>query len=236
MGQQTAVTGAYESLAARVGALVSGPRHARAVRFVVALTVVEAAALSVHLLGGALVTRPRYLLYPFLWVNLVGYALFRAPAGFLRTGRRWAAVGGVVGMLYFALIMWITGTVGFTPSSSMTGLHIVSAPPGWGPVVMFEGVRFHATFVPFQVVGYAGLALLVALAAARTSRSIAAGALGLVSCVGCTLSAVGGLATAVVGGTATVASLTYDVATLAFVLTVVFLLVGIVSTQSPNSY
>lgn len=236
----TAVAGPLDRLTARAGALASGPRHDRAVRVVLALCVVEALALAAHLSTGALVTRPRYLLYPFVWVNLVAYALVRAPARPLRESRQVAVLALCVGAAYFALAAWVTGALAFAPDPPATGLHVMAAPPGWGPMLAYDGAFVRLTVVPYQFVGYAGLGLLVALAAARASRSLAAGALGLVSCVGCTLSAVGALATAVVGGasalTAAVAGVTYDLATLAFVLTVILLLAGVVPARTADSH
>lgn len=236
MNGSTAVTGSVDRLVARVDALARGPRHERAIGVVLALVVVEVAALALYLSTGALVTQPRYLLYPFVWINLVAYALVRAPVSLRRGDRRLAAIGGAIGGAYFALVAWLTGMVALAPGPPATGLHLMAAPPGWGPMLAYDGTLVRATIVPFQVVGYAGLALLVALAAARASRSVAAGAFGLVSCVGCTLSIVGALTAAVVGGAAAVAGITYDLSTAAFVLTVLSLLIGIVPVQAPDSY
>lgn len=220
----------------RVRAVASGPRHHRAVRVVAALTLVEAVAVGLHLASGAIVTQPRLLVYPFVWVNLVAYALVRAPSTPLRADRRLAAVGFVVGAAYVGLAAWLTGMVAVGTTPPATGLHVMAAPPGWGPMVAYDGAVVRATVVPFQAVGYVGLGLLLALAVARASRSFAAGALGLASCVGCTLSAVGALGTAVAGSslslTAAVGSVTYDLSTLVFAATVFLLLAGVTPAET----
>jgi len=59
--------------------------------------------------------------------------------------------------------------------------------PGWGPLVAFTSPWLRLYLVPFEVLGYASLAYLVYANVLDLTRSTFSGALGLVTCVGCTV-------------------------------------------------
>jgi hypothetical protein len=174
--------------------------------------------------SGAGVTAPRYLAYPFVWVNLSLLAVTAVgrTLGDVPTSRRTDAAAWLVGAGYLLLLLWAGGLVGLDGGGG--GLRVLAAPPGWGPLVVYDGTPLHLAVVPFKLVGYLALAWLVAVVVRATGRPLVAGSLGLVTCVGCTGPLVLAVVTAVFGGSATafaaVAPLSYDLSTLVFVVAV----------------
>ncbi|MFB6135597.1 MAG: hypothetical protein ABEJ04_02460 [Halobacteriaceae archaeon] len=170
------------------------------------------------------VTAPRYLLYPFVWINASAWALLHAsPAP---GSRRHRLLAGGVAAGYLLAMLAVAGFVG-PGSEAMTGWRIVAAPPGWGPMVAYQGAFLRLYLVPFQVLGYATLAYLLYAVALDATRGVVSGALGLVSCVGCTWTVVAPLLAGTVGGVsalgATVYALSYDLTTGVFLATVALL-------------
>lgn len=170
------------------------------------------------------VTAPRYLLYPFVWIDasllavavVLGDARTRQPTTG-DTGLR--VLSALVGVAYAGLLLWAGGLVGVGGQSGTATL--LSAPPGWGPMLVYDGL-LRLTVVPFKLVGYLVLAWLVALVVRRAGRPLLSGALGLVTCVGCTGPLVLALLATLGGGSVTayaaVSGLSYDLSTVVFLV------------------
>jgi len=95
---------------------------------------------------------------------------------------------------------------------------------GVGPLVAFTSPWLRLYLVPFEVLGYASLAYLVYANVLDLTRSTFSGALGLVTCVGCTVPVltplVGVLGGPAAGLTTTAYAWSYDIRTIIFLLTV----------------
>jgi hypothetical protein len=173
------------------------------------------------------VTAPRYLLYPFVWID----ASLLAVAVVLGDSRgqdgpaaadRPRLLPLVVGVGYAGLLLWAGGLVGVGGRSGAVTL--LTAPPGWGPILLYDGV-VRLAVVPFKLVGYLVLAWLVALVVAAAGRPLVSGALGLVTCVGCTGPLLVALVAALGGGSVTAyaeaSGLAYDLSTAVFLVSLV---------------
>lgn len=175
------------------------------------------------LVADVTITAPRFLLYPFVWINvgLWGIARVRVPPA--SDAQRYRAVAIAVG--YFAVLAVAGGLVGLA-GGGPTGfrLAVSSLPPGWGPAVLYAGEFLRVSLLPFKVVGYVALAYLVYATVLDAAGTAAGGLLGLFSCVSCTLPILASLASGFLGGTgALVAAATaqsYGLSTVVFVLTV----------------
>lgn len=196
-----------------------------------ALLVLEALSLWTYLaVTGAGPGQVRYLLYPFVWINAGAWAVANTDPRPGTARHRWLA--GAVAAGYFLAVMWIPGNVGLGHVDGhlhLAGLRVASAPPGWGPVVAYAGiVRLY--LVPFEVVGYLALSYLVYANALAVTRGTVGGALGLATCVGCTVPVVAPLAGALGGpaaGLATTAyAASYDLGTGLFAITLGVLYAG----------
>lgn len=176
---------------------------------------------------GAAVLEPRYLVYPFLWVNAAGAAValrWREPKPGADRAR---LLAGAVAVAYVLALVAIDGTLSLSGGGG--GLTVFwRLPPGWGPLVTYDGGLVRLAVVPFKVLGYVGLGYLLYAAALETVSNTLSGLLGLVSCVGCTApvaatvvaSAFGGASGAVVSAATTWA---YDLSTVVFLLAVAIL-------------
>jgi len=115
-------------------------------------------------------------------------------------------------------------TIGFGATGTPTDLRIAMYAPGWGPLVAFTSPWLRLYLVPFEVLGYASLAYLVYANVLDLTRSTFSGALGLVTCVGCTVPVltplVGVLGGPAAGLTTTAYAWSYDIRTIIFLLTV----------------
>lgn len=198
--------------------------------------VAAAVAIELLLLGlyfgatPATVTRPRYVLYPFVWINAALWAVVRIrprPAT-----RRARLVGAAVAGGYFLLLANWSGLIGLTtvghhpvPESSL-GLTIGAGSPGWERV-RFVTRLFYVSFVPYRVIGYLGLAYLAYAAVADATTAALSGALGLLSCLSCSFPIVASMVTSVYGGSltlvSTVVAYSVDLSTAAFLLSVALL-------------
>jgi hypothetical protein len=170
------------------------------------------------------VTAPRYLLYPFVWIDasllavavVLGDSRSRQPAA---ADSRLRVLSVAVGAAYAGLLLWAGGLVGVGGQSGTATL--LSAPPGWGPMLVYDGL-LKLTLVPFKLVGYLVLAWLVALVVGSAGRPLFSGTLGLVTCVGCTGPLVLALLATLGGGSVTayaaVSGLSYDLSTLVFLV------------------
>lgn len=192
-----------------------------------ALLAVEALLVATYLLvTDAGVVGPRYLVYPFVWIDLsllavlvVGRVRDRASAGVSSSRARW--LPRVVAVGYLLLLAWAGGLVG--PGGGTGTVDLLAAPPGWGPILLYDGSVALAV-VPFKLVGYLALAWLLSVVVGAAGRPLVSGTLGLATCVGCTGPLLLGVVTAVAGGSVTAATATsawsYDLSTLVFVVTV----------------
>lgn len=190
------------------------------------LLAVEALWIGAHFaLTPATVTDPRYVLYPFVWINAGLYAVWRV-------GRTPSAGDGVrrladfAGAGYFLVLAWLSGLLSvYGPDHAHDHLHgwqVTLAAPGWGPRVAYVGDWFHAYVVPYRVVGYLALAYLLAAAVRELSARSLTGALGVATCVGCSFPLLVSIAGAVGlgggAGLAAVSALSLDLSTGAFLL------------------
>ncbi len=164
------------------------------------------------------VTELRYLLYPFVWLNVAGLVLVRtdvAPAP-----RRRQVLAAVVAVAYLAVLAAVDGTVSL---ASGTGLAVFwDLPPGWGPLVVAEVGPIRIAPVPYRTLGYVAIAYLLYAALVETSSRALGGLLGLFSCVSCTLPVVAAVLSGIVGGSAVVAATawSHDLSTAVFLVTV----------------
>ncbi|RBI61142.1 hypothetical protein DMJ13_15570 [halophilic archaeon] len=170
----------------------------------------------------------RYLLYPFVWMNVAGYAVLKTKPVAETDRQRYLAAA--VGVAYFLVVGYFGGLYG--PDMDMAGMPAGGAsvawlPPGWGPALLYHGEWLRLSLLPFKVVGYLGLAYLVYATVLDAASSALSGVLGLFSCVSCAWPVVATLMTGVAGAgsglAATVASGSYDISTAVFVVTVALL-------------
>jgi hypothetical protein len=205
----------------RVGPL-SLPR--RAVLVVGVLLALELLLLAWYLgTTTATVFAPRYLLYPFVWVN-VGVLAVLGTAPVTGPSRR-RLLAGVAATGYAGLLFVIDGSLALAARPPATGFHVMPLPPGWGPALAYDGATLTVTLFPYRVVGYAALAYLLYATLVEASRAALGGLLGLASCVSCTLPVLAALVSGVAGGsvTAVATGLSYDLSTLVFVASVALL-------------
>ncbi|MGB9958603.1 DUF7546 family protein [Haloferax prahovense] len=216
------------------------PRHAPRLWWLAALCWIEALAIGAYLSAAPeRVESVRYLFYPFVWITVGAAAvLWTDPP---RASGRARLVAGAVAAAYFFVLASLAGLVsvdlaallggshGHAVAHHPTGWQFSLAAPGWGPRVGYAGEVVSATFVPYRVAGYLALAYLVYAAVLNAAKSALSGALGLVSCVGCTFPLVGGLAAGAAGGTGVVSALralSIDISTVVFVVAVALLAFG----------
>lgn len=187
-----------------------------------ALVVAEILLVAGYLgLSSTTVTEARYVVYPFVWIN-VGLLAFLV--GSPRVGNaKHRRIGLAVAGGYFVLLLAVAGNLSF-----LTGMEpyltVLLTTPGWGPVVngSLPGIEFH--LVPYEVIGYAGLAYLFYANVLEISRGLLSGLLGIVTCVSCTMpfwgTALGLLGGGAVGLSGLASTYAYDVGTVVFLLTV----------------
>jgi hypothetical protein len=194
------------------------------------LLAVEALWVAGHFtLTPAAITDPRYVLYPFVWMNAGIYAVWRVRPAPADDGLR--RLADFVGAGYFAALAWLSGLLAvYGADHAHTHVHgwqVTLAMPGWGPRIAYVGSWFHVYFVPYRVIGYLALAYLLAAAVRELSTRTLTGVLGVATCIGCSfpllLSFAGSVGLGGGAGLATVAGLSLDVSTAAFLLAVAVL-------------
>lgn len=172
-------------------------------------------------------TSLRYLLYPFVWINVALLAVWHthtAPAS--ARNRR---IATAIGVGYALLLAYFGGVISPGPAlggGPVTGLSVHFVSPGWGPAVVYGGEFLQLSVIPFKVIGYAALVYLVYATVLDAAGAAVSGVLGLLSCVSCSWPILASLLTGAVGGTgaaATAVSASYDVSTVVFVVTVALL-------------
>jgi len=183
--------------------------------------------LGYFFLTDATVTTPRYIVYPFVWINAVLWAGMRTTTR--RASRRLQAIAVTIAAAYFLVLANWAGLVVLTGGGhhpvpeSVLGLSFGSGSPGWARV-RFITETFAVSFVPFRVIGYLGLAYLVYAAVLDATSAVASGALGLLSCLSCSFPIVASAVTGIWGGSVTAMSTVFahsvDISTLAFLVSV----------------
>ncbi|GAA0243931.1 hypothetical protein ACFFQF_03590 [Haladaptatus pallidirubidus] len=170
----------------------------------------------------------RYLLYPFVWINVALFAVWKTNP--ISRSDRDKIVGVAVAVVYFLVLGYAGGLFSVTqpmPGISSSGFRIAWLPPGWGPALLYRGDLLRLSILPFKLVGYLALAYLVYATVLDAAGSAISGILGLFSCVSCTWPVVASLVTGIAGagsGLATMAtSGSYDISTVVFVVTVALL-------------
>lgn len=167
----------------------------------------------------------RYLVYPFVWINVGLWVVWRVDAAPGTRPQR--VVAGAVAGTYLLVLLSLAGTIGPGVPGIPVGVRVELYAPGWGPLVAVTSPWLRLFLVPFEVVGYAALSYLFYATVLDLSRGAVSGVFGLVTCVGCTVpvlvplvGALGGPATSL---TTTAYAWSYDLGTLFFVLTVALL-------------
>lgn len=181
-----------------------------------------------ELSGATPTNEPRYLVYPLVWMTVGAWAMTSVDLDI--RSKTQAVLAGGIGLAYYLLLLWIPGNIGLAPAGGEIVTRVELYAPGWGPLVVFTGPYLRLFLVPFEVIGYAGLAVLVSANVLTFSRGALSGVLGLVTCVGCTvpvmiplLGLLGGPATSM---TTTAYAYSYDIGTVLYVLTVILLYRG----------
>lgn len=194
--------------------------------------------------AGGEVRTVRYALYPFLWINVGLWVVYRTDPRAASRRTRWVA--GAVAAAYFLVLANLTGLIavetaplslqaaGLVPhlpvahaGGELSGLQVTMGTPGWGPRVAYVGEGFHAYFVPFRVIGYLSLSYLVYAAVLEAAGAALPGLVGLASCVGCSFPLAAGPVAGLTGGAVAVgaaaAGLEVDLSTAAFLAAVALL-------------
>jgi len=176
------------------------------------------------------VTVPRYVVYPFVWIDAVLLAAARTPLPSAPPRRHLLA--GALAAGYFLLLANWAGLVGLTVGGhhpipeGVLGLSVGAGSPGWGRVRLITRA-FYVSFVPYCVIGYLGLTYLVYAALVDASGVVASGALGFVSCLSCSAPIFASAVTGVLGGWVTLVSTavaySVDISTVAFLASVALL-------------
>lgn len=205
------------------------------VRVLAVVALAELALLAGYLgLTGASARSVRYLLYPFVWIDLAVWAVFFVDADATPGTRARNAALAVAGA--YLLVLALAGGVldvslfgdghSHVHSAGFDVAVFTSLPPGWGPTVVLESPAATLTLVPYTTVGYLGLAYLTYVAVVDAAATALSGALGLLSCASCSWPVFASLLAAALGGKAVASTLyaySLDLSTLAFVVAVVLL-------------
>ena len=193
------------------------------VRWAILLTF-EALLVVVYFINTtATVDQYRYLLYPFVWINLALWSAVRVRPP--RSSRRRMAISVFVAGCYLLLLLTFAGIIGSSNTpGQLSGPRIWWSAPGWGPLLLYDGTVLSLKIVPFEVIGYTVLSYLLYVNTLSALRNVFAGAIGLTSCVSCVTPVLATLIGGIGGISSTTISLTYrwsyDVGTALFAVTV----------------
>jgi hypothetical protein len=185
------------------------------------------------LLGYALISGDRFVtlldwrraIYPFVWINVGLWALWRtSPA---ETTPRRKAVAGAIAVGYLVVLSYAGGLFDFGAMRALGPSLSVSLPPGFSPTLTYSAPPLRVSLFPYRVVGYLALAYLVYATVIDAASSAIGGVLGLLSCVSCSWPILATVATGVFGSTSAVAvaatGYSYGISTVVFVATVALL-------------
>ncbi|MGQ4555561.1 DUF7546 family protein [Halobellus sp. GM3] len=201
---------------------------ARTVGIFAALLAAEVALVVGYALAtDTTVLSPRYVLYPFVWINL-GVLAVRGVDLPVPTDRR-SGAAAVVAVGYLLVLGWTSGLIG--RGTGAVSVSLAPALPGWGPVLLVSG-PVSLALVPYETVGYVALAALVYVGVARAAGGVLSGLVGLVTCVSCVGPVIAAVISGLVGGTSSALAgsasvlgiatgpYAYDLSTALFALTV----------------
>lgn len=174
----------------------------------------------------AIVRRPLYYVYPFVWLNAALWGVTRVSPS--SADRRRRLIAGGIAAAYLAVLAVAGGLVGpGGPPATGFRLVLTSLPPGWAPALLYSGTAVQFALLPFKVVGYAALAYLVYATLLDAASSVAGGLLGLFSCVSCVLPVVAGVLSGFLGAGGALVSAAYGqsywLSTTVYVVTVALL-------------
>jgi hypothetical protein len=169
------------------------------------------------------ITRPWFYAYPFVWINVGVWAVWRTDFPSAAGLRRWGARALATG--YFLVLGYVGGLYGVSGGVAVgLRLELTALPPGWAPALIYGGELFQFAILPFKLVGYLTLAYLVYATVLDAAAGLVGGVVGLFSCISCTLPVVAGVLSGFVGGSGAVATTayaqSYALSTAVFVLTV----------------
>ncbi|MFB6094020.1 MAG: hypothetical protein ABEJ77_03670 [Halanaeroarchaeum sp.] len=182
------------------------------------LVAVEAALLVLYAVtSDGIITEPLVFVYPFVWIDASILALLTTDRPSGTTRHRVAA--GLIGVAYFGVLGYFGGLFG--AGHGMIPLHVNwTLPPGYGPVLLYDGSLVRLVLEPFKVVGYLTLAYFVYATILDATAGAISGLVGLFSCVSCTWPILGTIATSIFGSGSAVAafalSQSYGLGTLVF--------------------
>lgn len=192
------------------------------------LMFIQAALVLLYLqLTGTRILSLRYaVFYPFLWINVSIWVLWRARPQLVSRTR--AIIAIAVGLGYFMVLVLIPELIGSSAGGDGTlGLDIHWLLPGWGPLFIADLGPFRPTLPAYQATGYLALSYLVAINVLRFNRGSLAGVLGVITCVGCVAPVLVTILGAFGGIGATLASVTttwfLDIGTAVFLIAVALL-------------
>ena len=219
------------SHSAAVWSSVRSPIRAAVATAVVATGALLTAIATYLRLTDAVITTGRSLSYPVVWIVTSLTAAVWIGLTVRGRPRRWRGIA--IGGGYTLVIAWLTGLLGATTGGFPLRVH--AAPPGWGPIILYDSGLLRLSIVPFKLIAYLALGYVIYALVAAHRGSIRAAAVGVFSCVSCT----GPLLVAIIGAvggtqaTTAVATAGYDIATVALVATF-GLLVAVVARQQPT--
>ena len=164
----------------------------------------------------------RQVVYPFVWINVGLWALWRTTPAPTTRWRRLLA--GALAAVYFFVLAYAGGLVGPATQFSVGPTVSFGPPPGFSPALLYDGDLLKLTLLPYKFVGYLALAYLVYATIIDAAGSAISGVLGLLSCVSCTWPVAASLLSGVLGGGAALTSAafgySYDLGVVVFVVTV----------------
>lgn len=180
----------------------------------------EAVAVLIYLdVTDTSILEPRYIVYPFVWINVGIFAVSRTSLP--ETGPRLRRIVLSVTGIYLILLLYLGGLFRlglFTPIPEGTALRVDWAVPGWGPTVVFRNTWIQATIIPYKTIGYLSFTYLLYAKLLSGTKGAASGLLGLGSCVGCAFSILIPVFGAL--GFGWITELSVDLSTAVFLLTI----------------
>lgn len=170
----------------------------------------------------------RYVVYPWVWINVGLWAAIRTTPAPSPSRDRWLA--GLIAVGYFGLLAYFGGLLslghaahGHTHSLGFS-MSVMTVPPGLGPLVGYQGALVSLTLIPYKIIGYLALAYLVFATVLDATGSAIGGLLGILSCVSCSWPILASIVTGVAGASSGVATVVYSqsfgLSTLVFIVTV----------------